>query len=138
MQPFSPAFPTLSDDKTTCVVFWTTCVDEGRRAPTVQKARSARPDAGVLAVAHGAAMSIYLGRVLGINPLGFWRGLATPPSFALAHRWPSSSRPGRHALVFLRVADSYPQIFQQISGIVALENLITPIGIQDSIRRRCR
>ncbi|WP_315860979.1 histidine phosphatase family protein [Rhizobium leguminosarum] len=41
----------------------------------VARARRAQPSGDLMIVTHGTALSIYAARVLGVDPLAFWRSL---------------------------------------------------------------
>jgi 2,3-bisphosphoglycerate-dependent phosphoglycerate mutase len=55
-----------------------------RFAEAVACACAAAAGADLLMVSHGTAMSIYLGRLLGIDPVAFWRSLTAPMAVVIA------------------------------------------------------
>jgi broad specificity phosphatase PhoE len=49
-----------------------------RFSSALERALARRPQHDVLAVTHGTAISIYIGRKFGLDPMAFWRRLTTP------------------------------------------------------------
>jgi broad specificity phosphatase PhoE len=54
-----------------------------RMDQAVVRARIADPGCDLMIVSHGTAMSIYVARVLRINPVAFWRSLSMPAAVVL-------------------------------------------------------
>jgi broad specificity phosphatase PhoE len=50
----------------------------------LERARSAAPEHDVFAVTHGTAISIYVGRILGIDPVAFWHDLPMPAAVIIS------------------------------------------------------
>lgn len=59
------------------------CFDRFQQALDRQAAKS---DGDVIAVTHGAILSIYVGRVCGLDPMPFWRELGLPTAIVLTGR----------------------------------------------------
>jgi broad specificity phosphatase PhoE len=49
----------------------------------VDRARRASPDRDQVVVSHGTAISIYVGRILGVDPVALWRELRTPTALIM-------------------------------------------------------
>jgi broad specificity phosphatase PhoE len=55
-----------------------------RFSSSLERARATAPQHDVIAVSHGAAISIYVGRTLGVEPAEFWRALTMPMAVILS------------------------------------------------------
>ncbi|MHC2218953.1 histidine phosphatase family protein [Rhizobium leguminosarum] len=54
-----------------------------RMDQAVARARTAQPSGDLMIISHGTAISIYAARVLGVEPLAFWRSLSIPTAVVL-------------------------------------------------------
>jgi uncharacterized phosphatase len=57
-----------------------------RFSTVLARVQAGTPQHDVLAVTHGTALSIFVGRTLGLDPLALWRSLTTPMAVIISGR----------------------------------------------------